>query len=96
MISCQLSAWIKFPIVLLQNWSYSGASIPIRRMRREPISRLSPSTAIAGAAGDETIFSFLAAESGDCPETELPAGAALPCDGAAYTFAPVRLRPAAE
>lgn len=55
-------------------------------MRREPISRLSPSTAIAGAAGDETIFSFLAAESGDCPETELPAGAALPCDGAAYTF----------
>lgn len=38
---------------------YSGASIPIKRMRCVPISKLSPSTAFTGVRGDEIISSAL-------------------------------------
>lgn len=43
----------------LQYCLYSGASIPINRIRRLPISRLSPSTAFTGAVMEEVISSAL-------------------------------------
>lgn len=41
----------------LQCWSYSGASIPIKRIRFVPISRLSPSMTLTGWAEDDFIQS---------------------------------------